>query len=420
MRRRFALLLCIVVLVAACSTGDEETPPTPTSTAASSTATSSAIEPTPSAVDGAPSAVDTTPSMVAASPSAVTAATSVVEGHEMTVPSGTKLSVYAEGLGAPRFMAVDHAGVPYVADRAGGRVVRLEDVDGDGVADQTEVVLDRLNAPHSIAFHDGYLYVTETNQVIRARDDDSDGSYDNPEVVIPDLPTGGHWSRTIVFGPDGKLYLSVGSSCNACREEEPIRATVSRYDADGSNGEIISVGLRNAVGLAFDAHGQLWATNNGRDLLGDDVPPETLNLVTDGTDFGWPRCHSGDIPDPELAGDTGCQDVDQPAVRMQAHSAPLGLTFLDANALDGSFDGDALIAFHGSWNRSEPTGYKVVRVSFRDGVPSGEVTDFVTGFLLDDGESWGRPVDVLQLPDGSVLISDDSGGRIFRLSISGR
>ncbi|MCO5175621.1 MAG: PQQ-dependent sugar dehydrogenase [Thermomicrobiales bacterium] len=329
------------------------------------------------------------------------------------------LSVFAEGLGAPRFMALDGAGVVYVADRAGGRVVRLVDADSDGVADTPEVVLNRLNAPHSIAFHDGYLYVAETDQIVRVSDDDGDGLYEQPKVVIADLPTGGHWSRTIVFGPDGMLYLAVGSSCNVCWEDEAIRATVSRYNADGTGGEIVAVGLRNAVGLAFDAGGQLWATNNGRDMLGDDVPPETLNLITDGADFGWPRCHAGDIVDPDFGGDAGCQNAVPPAVEMQAHSAPLGLTFLDAHALDGSLDGDALIAFHGSWNRSEPTGYKVVRVVFKDGSPTGEVTDLVSGFLLDDGDAWGRPVDVLQIPDGSVLISDDSGGRIFRLSVAG-
>lgn len=380
MNRRFVVLICFVALISACSSGRDQAQPTATP-------------------------VDRS-------------AHNLILGHQVTVPDGFTVSVFAEDLGAPRFMALDDAGDVYVADRAGGRVVRLVDSDSDGNADRSEVVLSRLNAPHSLAFHDGYLYVAETNQIVRARDE-GNGSYDSPEVVIADLPTGGHWSRTIVFGPDGMLYLAIGSSCNVCREDEAIRATVSRYSADGTGGQIIAVGLRNAVGLAFDAEGHLWATNNGRDLLGDDVPPETLNLITEGADFGWPRCHAGTIVDPEFGDESGCQDVDPPAVKMQAHSAPLGLTFLNADALDGSFDGDALIAFHGSWNRSEPTGYKVVRVAFEDGTPTGEVTDLVSGFLLNEGDSWARPVDVLQMPDGSVLISDDSGGRIFRLSTAG-
>jgi len=315
-------------------------------------------------------------------------------------------------------MAVDDDGVVHVADRAGGRIVRLPDEDGDGVADSSFAVLHGLDRPHSLAFHDGFLYVAETHQVVRTRDADSDGVYDALEVVVPDLPTGGHWSRTIVFGPDGMLYLSVGSSCNVCREDDARRATVLRYAADGSGGEIFATGLRNAVGLAFDPDGRLWATNNGRDGMGDDVPPETINLLNGGEDFGWPRCHAGDIPDPDLGGDAGCEGVAPPAVTMQAHSAPLGLAFAGAGTLGGAYAGSLLVAFHGSWNRTEPTGYKVVLLPFLDGRPTGQVLDLLSGFLLDDGESWARPVDVLPLEDGSVLVSDDSGGRIYRVSVA--
>lgn len=346
-----------------------------------------------------------------------TATTIETAGGALYVPEGLTISVFAEGLGSPRFMAIDDSGVVHVADRAGGRILRLPDEDGDGSADAALPVLDNLNSPHSLAFYDGYLYVAEEHQVVRSRDADSDGTYDAPEPVIENLPTGGHWSRTIVFGPDGLLYLSVGSSCNVCEEDEEIRATISRYNPDGTNGEIIATGLRNAVGLAFSPDGVLYATNNGRDMLGDDLPPENIYRIEEGVDYGWPRCHSGDIVDPDFGGEGACQGVGQPVVEMQAHSAPLGLTFYTGDGI-GSYDGDMFVAFHGSWNRTVPTGYKVVRIPFEDGQPTGEVVDFVTGWLRDDGDSWGRPVDVLVAADGSLLISDDAGGRVYRVSPS--
>lgn len=399
---RLATMLAIVLLTG-CAGGSQ----TPTSTALPRTAT----------VTSAPSPEATEPAVVASStPTRLELVASDLLGHQVQAPQGMTVSVFAENLGSPRFMALDDHGVVVVADPSGGRIVRLPDTDGDEVADSVDVVLDNLNRPHSLAFHDGYLYVGETDQVVRSRDANGDGVYDTPEVVIPGLPTGGHWSRTIVFGPDGSLYLSVGSSCNVCIETDERRAAVSRYDADGSGGELFATGLRNAVGLAFDEAGRLWATNNGRDGMGDDVPPETINLLGQGDDFGWPRCHAGDIPDPEFSGDRGCEAVTAPSVLMQAHSAPLGLAFAGPETLGGSFDGDLFVAFHGSWNRTVPTGYKVVLLPFVDGQPTGEVVDFLTGFLPGDGPSWARPVDVLPMPDGSLLVSDDAGGRIFRIS----
>ena len=416
--RRLGALLVAVALISACAGGDSTPTPPPMRVATSvptAPSTPASTAPTPAASTTAPPSP--TGTSVAQDTSTVEPVEVELLGHQVTAPRGLAVSVFAEGLGAPRFMALDDQGVVYVADRAGRRIVRLPDADGDGVADSAAAVLHDLNWPHSLAFHDGYLYVAETHEVVRSRDADSDGVYDTPEVVVPDLPTGGHWSRTIVFGPDGMLYLSIGSSCNVCDEDDNRRAAVLRYTADGLDGELFSTGLRNAVGLAFDASGRLWATNNGRDGMGDDVPPETINLLTQGADFGWPRCHSGDIPDPDFAGDSGCDGVTPPAVTMQAHSAPLGLAFAGPDTLGGAYDGSLLVAFHGSWNRSEPTGYKVVLLPFVDGQPTGEVIDFLAGFLLDDGESWARPVDVLPLPDGSVLVSDDAGGRIFRVSV---
>jgi glucose/arabinose dehydrogenase len=356
---------------------------------------------------------DAEPATAGVSPATATVS---LAGHVLRLPAGLNVSVFAEGLGAPRFMSLDDQGVLHVTDRH-GRVVRLQDADGDGAADRPATVVDGLNNPHGITFHDGDLYVAEETRVVRIADANSDGIYESPVTIVDDLPDEGHWSRTIVFGPDEKLYLSVGSSCNVCVEESPIRAAIWRYDRDGGGGELFASGLRNAVGLAFSpTTDELWATNNGRDGMGDNVPPETLNRVAFGEDFGWPRCHAGNIIDPDFGSDGSCDGIVPPAVEMQAHSAPLGLAFLDSNVLGEQYVGDLLVGFHGSWNRSEPTGYKVVWLPFENGQPTGEVIDFVSGWLLEDGTYWGRPVDVIMGADGSVYISDDNGGRIFRVS----
>jgi glucose/arabinose dehydrogenase len=194
-----------------------------------------------------------------------------------------------------------------------------------------------------------------------------------------------------------------------------------RYRPDGSEETIYATGLRNAVGITFrPGTDELWATNNGRDWLGDDQPPETVHLVREGDDAGWPRCHAGRIVDPEFGKGEGCEGVAPPAVEMQAHSAPLGLTFYGGDQFPPEYQGDLYVAFHGSWNRSEPTGYKVVRIEFAgglsaDGDPPDEVYDFAAGWLRDDGSRWGRPVDVITGPDGCLYVSDDSEGFIYRI-----
>jgi glucose/arabinose dehydrogenase len=332
------------------------------------------------------------------------------------LPADLTINVYAEDLGHPRMMAMDPAGGLYVTDNT-GRVLKLTDRDGDGVSDAPLVVLNGLDSPSGIAFFKGVLYVAETGQIDRVDDSDGDGVPDRITPIVTDFPAGGqHYSRTIAFGPDGMLYLAIGSSCNVCDEDNAHRAAIWRYNADGSGGQLFARGLRNAVGIAFQpGHGALWATNNGRDEMGDDQPPETLNLVTAGSDFGWPRCHAGDVVDPEFGGTLGCIGVMAPAVEMQAHSAPLGLAFYDATAFGAEYTGGVFIAFHGSWNRSVPTGYKLVFVPFKNGQPTGETLDFVTGWLEASGDAWGRPVDVVVGADGSLFVSDDASGRIYRI-----
>jgi glucose/arabinose dehydrogenase len=317
-------------------------------------------------------------------------------------------------------MTVGPDGHIYVAERGAGRILRLPDSDRDGSVDQVRVAAEGLNAPSSLAFYqDGSLYVGETNQILRFPPLGGGEIFGQPEVVISDLPGGGHNTRTVLFSPDFEiLYVSIGSSCNVCEEEDTRRAAIMRYDPDGGNGRLFAKGLRNAVGITIrPGTDELWATNNGRDFLGDDLPPETVYHVEEGQDYGWPFCHSGRIVDPDLGSETGCQNIGKPVVEMQAHSAPLGLEFYSGEQFPGEYRGDLFVAFHGSWNRSSPVGYKIVRIPL-DGDTIGPVEDFASGWL-EGGSSWGRPVDILTGADGSLYISDDAGGRIYRINYPG-
>jgi glucose/arabinose dehydrogenase len=237
---------------------------------------------------------------------------------------------------------------------------------------------------------------------------------------VPD--DGQHKTRTVAFLQDGRMVLSVGSSCNVCEEEDPRRGTVLVYDGPNGEGErVFASGLRNAVGLAVHPEtGELWATNNGRDLLGDDIPPDTIHILLEGAGYGWPACHGGEVIDPDYGHPGACEQVPMPAVGLQAHSAPLGMVFYAGDSFPAEYQGDLFVAFHGSWNRSEPTGYKVVRIPVRDGDASGPVEDFATGWLDDETSSAsGRPVGLAVGPDGALYVSDDKGGFIYRISYSG-
>ncbi len=340
----------------------------------------------------------------------------------VSVPEGFAVQIFASGLSGPRFMAVGPDGVLYVADRGNDRIVALPDADGDGQADEIRMVAEGLNNPHNLVYHEGTWYVTVPEGVVRLTDADGDGVAESHTPLIDTYtPSGQHSSRTIAFLPDGRLLLSAGSTCNVCEEEDPRRAAITSYDSpvgqDQLTGEqIYASGLRNAVGLAVHTDtGQLWVTNNGRDLLGDDIPPETIYQVEEGTDYGWPSCHSGTIVDPEFGFDGACESVGQPAVTIQAHSAPLGLAFYIGSAFPAEYQGDLFVALHGSWNRSVPTGYKVVRVPMANGAPAGPVEDFATGWLNSDGNADGRPVDVAVGSDGALYVSDDKGGFIYRI-----
>jgi glucose/arabinose dehydrogenase len=371
-------------------------------------------EPLPSATPS----VSAQPTPTPPAPTPDISPTRVIAPQEtIHLPSGFGISVFYQSLNDPRMMALGPDSLLYVAERGAGRIVRLPDRDSDGVADEAEVVARGLRAPNSVAFDvDGSLYVGETTRILRLSDPNQEGVFQGEEVVIDGLPTGGHSTRTVLLDPAGQyLYVSIGSSCNVCVERDERRATIMRYNKDGSGAEIYARGLRNAVGITFrPGTDELWATNNGRDWLGDDQPPETIYKVNEGDDAGWPRCHAGRIVDPSFGEAGDCEGVAKPVVEMQAHSAPLGLTFYSGEQFPEEYQGDLFVAFHGSWNRSVPTGYKVVRIPMQGGEP-GAVQDFAVGWLRENGSRWGRPVDVLTGSDGSLFVSDDEGGVIYRV-----
>ena len=340
----------------------------------------------------------------------------------LSAPAGMTVTTYARVPGA-RFMVLGPDGAVYVSQPRAGQIVRLVDANGDGVAESQTVVLSGLNQPHGMAFHKGAFYVANTDGVVRVA------------LGAGGIPTGtgtyvnhvsggsGHSTRTIVFGPDSAMYVSVGSSCNLCVEEQPDRATVMRFDESGANGRVYSRGLRNAVGVAVNPQTKaIWVTQNERDMIPpdhEDLPPEEINILQDGGDYGWPYCYGDRVPNPEYHDQARCNATIAPALRMQAHSAPLGIAFLDrATKLPSAVRGDALVAFHGSWNRDVPTGAKVVRIRIANGKPTA-AEDFITGWQNAKGGRWGRPADVLVAKDGAVLVSDDQSGTVFRVTATG-
>jgi glucose/arabinose dehydrogenase len=337
----------------------------------------------------------------------------------INLPPGFAATLYAQDLGKPRGIAVGPDGAIVVGDTKNGRVLDITKTGGAGLATPA-VVAQGFVEPHSVTFHAGKLYVGDRDKVVRL-ERGANGAWGNQQTIIPNVPsTGDHTTRTVLFGQDGKLYLSIGSTCNVCKEEDERRAAVMQFNADGSNGRVYARGLRNAVGMTLrPGTSQIWVSNNGRDMLGDNLPPETVYVLRDGGDYGWPRCHSGRIVDPEYGNAQACSGVIAPVVEMQAHSAPLGLTFYTGRQFPAEYRGNLFVAFHGSWNRSAPTGYKVVRVPVDANGQAGPVQDFATGWLASGNDVAGRPVDVVTAPDGSLLVTDDRGGRVYRISYVG-
>jgi glucose/arabinose dehydrogenase len=337
------------------------------------------------------------------------------QDQALHLPPGFQIAVFAQDLRGVRYLALGPGGggggVVYASRPGAGDIVRLPDGDGDGVADSVVTVARGLDGPFGIAFRGDTMYVAEQTSVKRF-----DPGAAAPVTVVPRLPGGrGHSTRTVVFGTDGKMYVSVGSSCNICDESDSMRAAVLQFNRDGSGGRVFARGLRNSVGLAVHpTTGELWATNNDRDQLGDNLPPERINIIKDGKYYGWPQCYLPGQRNPEYP-TADCGAVEPPAITFQAHSAPLGMTFSTGTAFPTEYRGDAFVAYHGSWNRSVPTGAKVVRVQVENGRPVG-IDDFIVGWQRPDGTRWGRPVGLVVAADGALLVSDDMGGKIWRVT----
>jgi glucose/arabinose dehydrogenase len=348
--------------------------------------------------------------------------------QQLKAPPGFHISVFSENIDGARMIVFSPGGVLLVSESAQGKVVALPDSKHAGKAERTANVLSGLNEPHGLAFYEGKLYVAENDKVRRYDWDEANLRASNPKALA-DLPTGGgHSTRSLLFH-GGKMYVSAGSSCNVCIEKDPRRAAVMEFNPDGSGQKVFAKGLRNAVGLAVNPKtGTVWATVNGRDWLGDDLPPEVIvDLGKDGGDFGWPYCYGDRVPDSNFTkpgsetGEDRCQRVIEPKVQMQAHSAPLGLAFYEGSQFPAEYRNNIFVAFHGSWNRSVPTGYKVVRVKLDDkGQPQGGAEDFITGWLAPGekhkGRWMGRPVGIAFGGDGTMYLSDDAGGVIYRVT----
>jgi glucose/arabinose dehydrogenase len=345
-----------------------------------------------------------------------------VLGSRIRAADGFEIGLYARGVSNARVLRFTPDGDLLVSQPRENRIALLErDADGDGHADGLRPLLEGLTAPHGIDLHDGWLYVGETDGVRRIRFDSASRTTRGELERIVELPAGGtHWSRTVRIGPDGGLYVSVGSSCNVCKEVDPRRAALLRFHPDGSGQEIYASGLRNAVGFDWrPTDGALYAVDNGRDLLGDDFPPCELDRVVEGGFYGWPYANGANVPDPDFGEGAAARIAEAipPEHAFRAHNAPLGIHFVRGDRVPPEYRGAALVALHGSWNRTHKDGYKVVSLHWRD-AGRIEERDFVTGFLLDE-DVIGRPVDVAEGPDGAFYISDDYAGAIYRVAYRG-
>jgi glucose/arabinose dehydrogenase len=339
--------------------------------------------------------------------------------EKIKMPAGFTIQVYAEVPDA-RSMALSPSGVLYVGNRDGKEVYAVKDTDGDNKADKRWAVATGLNMPNGVAFRDGTLYIAEVSRITKI--DKIESKLDNPgkPVVVNDTyPTEGHhgW-KYIAFGPDGKLYVPVGAPCNICESKDPIYASITRMNADGSGREIFASGVRNTVGFTWHPQTkELWFTDNGRDMLGDETPNCELNVAPkSGIHFGYPYCHEGSVKDPEFGDKRPCSDFVAPVQKMGPHVAPLGLKFYTGSMFPDTYKNQLFIARHGSWNRKLKIGYDLSLVKLNGNKSAGHEA-FATGWLDEKAQkSWGRPVDVLVAPDGALLVSDDQAGVIYRIT----
>ncbi len=353
----------------------------------------------------------------------------------LSLPAGFEINIFAKLDNAPRMMAMDKNGNLFVTLSKSNQVVMLPDTNKDGFAEAAVIISKDLNAPHGLAFVGDDLLVANQDGVVKLTQ--NNGKWSAPAPIIGGLATGAHTLKTIKIGPDNHLYINVGSSCNVCAENDATRATILRHTVDGKPAGALEVlgrhshlapvwarGLRNSQGFAWHPKtGAMFATNNGSDMrsstkngkVNDELPPEHLNKIEAGKHYGWPHCWGNNIEDPNFPGaDNFCKTSTPPAITFTSHSTPIGVTFLDKANFSAEYNNDAIVALHGSWNRDELSGYKLVRVKFKGDNPV-EVVDFATGWL-NNNQAWGRPVDVIIGADGALYVSDDRADTIYRIS----
>ena len=346
---------------------------------------------------------------------------------KIQLPPGFTISVYANDVPRARSLSISDKGTVFAGTRGQmggkevGKVFAIIDNDKDFKADKVSTIAEGLNTPNGVALNNGDLYIAEINRISRiANVEEKLDSVNSPETVKGDLPTERHhgW-KFIAFGPDNKLYVPVGAPCNICEPSER-HALIARMDKDGSNYEVFARGIRNSVG--FDWHpqtGDLWFTDNGRDMWGDDRPPEELNRATQaGQHFGFPYRYGTNLTDSEYTTEMSASDFTSPMLEFPAHTAGLGLRFYEGDNFPEEYRGDIFIAYHGSWNRSSPAGYLIMRVDMDGNDVKGREV-FASGWLQDD-KYWGRPVDLDFLSDGSMLVSDDHANVIYRIQYTGQ
>lgn len=340
----------------------------------------------------------------------------------ISLPPGFEMTLYAVNVPEARSLALGANGTVFVGSRRAGAVYALVDRGGDRTADAVHTIATGLFMPNGVAFRDGALYVAEVNRILRFDDIETQlADPPAPVAVHAGLPDDTwHGWKYIGFGPDDLLYVPVGAPCNVCTRRDERYAAILRMRPDGTDAEVFARGVRNTVG--FDWHpetGEMWFTDNGRDWLGDDAPPCELNRApAAGLHFGFPYCHGADIPDPDFGRQRTCDTFIAPAQDLGPHVAPLGMRFYTGGMFPAAYRHQIFIAEHGSWNRSTPIGYRITLVRLRDGRAAGYEV-FAEGWLGKDGRAWGRPVDLLVMPDGALLVSDDQAGAVYRIAYVG-
>ncbi len=347
-----------------------------------------------------------------------------VQLDKIKLPAGFEIDLFAEDVTNARSMAISPSGTLFVGTRGDGRVYAIQDTDGDYKADITHTLMKDGNKPNGVAFKDGDLYVAEVNRILKFTDIES--HLDNPgepEVIYDGYPTESHhgW-KYISFGPDGKLYVPVGAPCNICESEDEVFNSITRINADGTGREIVQRGVRNTVGFTWHPEtGDMWFTDNGRDMLGDEVPACELNRANkDQMHFGYPYCHQGDLLDPVFGKNKDCANYTAPAQKLGPHVAPLGIEFGASAMFPAQYKSIALIAEHGSWNRSKKIGYRISMVPVDGDSNAQGYETFADGWLNEEADAaWGRPVDLEFMADGSMLVSDDFADVIYRITYKG-